>query len=100
MKLLFCQKCENVFRLTKTPQDCPCGGCGGVYTDDLQAQFWGDAIPLGFDNASFHSALANQPEEPESGGRQFTAFVVEKGCPTFERVTFELVERASDPQAD
>ncbi len=95
IKLLFCRNCKRVFSLTGTKQDCPCGECGGVYPDGVNAQIWGNALPLGFDNTSFFSALGNQPEETGMGGRPFTAFVIEQNCPTVEHV-----ERASDPPTD
>ena len=83
MKLLFCKTCSAVFSLKGDKTNCPnCGSCGGYYTDGLNAVYWGEAVPLGFANDSFVSAIAHQPDE--SPGRQFTAFVIEKNCETFK----------------
>ena len=63
MKLLYCPSCRSVFSLTLQSRTCPgCKGCGGKYIDELNAEWWGQAIPIGFANSSFIHALANQPE--------------------------------------
>ena len=63
-------------------RSCFCGKSKGRYLDNLNAEFEGPAIPLGFHNAHFVNALENQPEK--NWGKEFTAFVIEKDCPTFQ----------------
>ena len=49
----------------------------------MNAEFSGPVIPLGFHNKYFHEALKNQPDA--NWGKEFTAFVIEKNCPTFKK---------------
>jgi len=80
MKLILCPKCNDLFRLTHEFCKCECGASAGNYTDNLNAVTYGKAIPIGFLNHSFVQAVLNQPE---SGmGKEFTAFVIPKSCPT------------------
>lgn len=65
---------------------CSCGCTWGKYIDNLNAEYGGeDAVPIGFANDSFRAALENQPET--APGELFCAFVIEKNCPTFKRIT-------------
>ena len=85
MKLLLCRKCGDVFSmLTDCMRECLCGASIGGYTDDLNAEYSGPAIPIGFANDSFTGALRRQPKK--SPGERFTAFVIERDCPTFRKV--------------
>lgn len=85
MKLLYCNNCQDVFRLYKTTSTCLCSDSGGHYkTDGLNAIYYGPAVPLGFTNTSFVDAIRNQPEWGK--GEPFTAFVIPKVCPTMELV--------------
>lgn len=85
MKLLYCNNCQDVFRLHKTTRTCHCGSTGGHYkSDGLNAIYYGPAVPLGFTNTSFVAAIRNQPEWGK--GEPFTAFVIPKVCPTMELV--------------
>ena len=87
MKLLFCTKCQDVFRLTPSivPKYCKCGAVNGKCLEDgLNAVFWGPGVPLGFDNASLTHAIKNQPESGK--GIRFEAFVVPKICATFNKL--------------
>jgi len=61
-----------------------CGACGGTYVDNVQAEYYGPAIPLGFDNPSFLQAVDNQPNR--GMGKLFTGFVIPKECKTFRKV--------------
>lgn len=80
MKLILCPHCSDLFRLTHTYKTCECGESAGNYVDDLYAVTYGKAIPVGFANSSFVEAIRKQPE---SGmGKEFTAFVIPKQCPT------------------
>ena len=80
MKLLFCNNCQEVFSLTMKEKHCSCGQCGGKYTDKLNATYWGNCYPIGFNNFSFMSACTNQPKEGR--GRNFEAFIIPEQCPT------------------
>jgi hypothetical protein len=82
MKLLFCKKCYSIFNLSKEKKTCVCGETSGYYTDNLNAVFSGDSIPLGFNNTEFVRAINNQPDI--GWGRDFTAFVISKKCDTFK----------------
>lgn len=84
MKLLFCESCHDIFRLTlDSSRCCSCGGAWGWYEKDcVHATYGGDyAVPLGFANSSFRNALDNRPIE--GVGKRFEAFVVPMKCDTF-----------------
>ena len=86
MKLLFCQKCEDVFRLMKEERFCKCGETWGRYLDDgWHGEYSGDfAIPLFFGNHSFVDAIADRPY---SGmGSTFTAGAIPEICETMVKV--------------
>jgi len=82
MKLLFCKNCGHVFSLNGDKRDCPCGECGGYYVDGINAQWWGNAVPLGISNQSLVHAIFCQSERSQ----MFDAFVIENNCPTFKQV--------------
>ena len=83
MKLIYCKKCHDVVSMRYQERSCFCGKSKGKYLDNLNAEFSGPVIPLGFHNKYFHEALKNQPDA--NWGKQFTAFVIEKDCPTFKK---------------
>ena len=87
MKLILCRECQDVVRLIEDEErQCKCGKCKGQYIDDLNAWYEGEkCTPLGFANSSLVNAVMNQPEK--DWGKTFTAFVIEKDCPTFENRT-------------
>lgn len=82
MKLIFCKECCSVFSLSFDKKTCDCEKSWGQYErDGLNAKYGGEAIPLGFANNSFRTALNNQPK---SGmGKDFSAFVIPAECSTF-----------------
>lgn len=87
LKLIFCPQCEDIFRLIRDEDRvCKCGKSGGRYNDDLRAEIWGNAVPLGFENASFAKALTMRPKKSVLGAR-FTAFVIPKECDTISIIT-------------
>lgn len=90
MKLLFCKKCQDTFKLTEEyERTCKCGAIGGKYTDELYAIYWGiDAVPVIFVNDTFAEAIRAQPKRAVNGVR-FTAAVVPKECATFRRIKKE-----------
>ena len=88
MKLLYCNTCRDIVKLSRTTRTCQCGATGGHYREDgLNAIYYGPAIPLGFANGSFHEALDSQPEF--GMGTVYNAFVIPKVCPTMEHVDSE-----------
>lgn len=83
MKLLFCKRCLDVIRLRHRFRSCACGASWGTYREDgIMADMGGQAIPIGFENASFLEAIRNQPET--GLGVRFEAFTIPKTCPTIE----------------
>ena len=87
MKLLFCNTCRDIVKLSRTTRTCHCGATGGHYREDgLNAIYYGPAIPLGFANSEFHTALDSQPEYGD--GYRYTSFVIPKVCPTMVHIDF------------
>jgi len=92
MKLIFCPRCGDVVALREGQwRTCDCGNAGGRYTDSVNAEIVGSAIPIGFENASFVEALAARPEDGD--GSRFTAFVIPEEC---ENVRTTSEERDDD----
>ncbi|MDQ0246508.1 hypothetical protein J2S09_004112 [Bacillus fengqiuensis] len=86
MKLLLCTNCTDIFSLDLYEKTCSCGLVKGKYINGQLAEYSGkSAFALGFANNSFINALINQPEQ--GMGREFTAFVIPKSCPTFIKIT-------------
>ena len=84
MKLLYCPKCDDVFKLAYAKRSCKCGKVSGKYLlDGLQAVYTG-GVPLGFANSSLLIAIKNQ--RPGGLGREFIAFVIPKNCATMVAV--------------
>jgi hypothetical protein len=84
MKLIGCKVCNDIVALRHFARECFCGKSFGYYTDEANAVYGGEAIPIGILNYTLHEAISCQPEG--GAGKQFTAFVIPKQCPTFERV--------------
>ena len=88
MKLIYCPICQDVVKLWHQDDEarfCHCGASFGKYDEDgLHATIYGEAIPLGFDNASLRDALKLRPEE--GCGSQFSAFVIPKVCNTVKEI--------------
>lgn len=85
MKLIFCSKCDDVFKPRRTAMSCQCGhAVGSLSKDGDRVMYGGSAVPLGIDNPSLSRSIENQPDR--GCGHAFVAFVVAKHCPTFQRV--------------
>jgi hypothetical protein len=83
MKLLFCANCNDVFAIHKQERHCLCGKTKGHYVDNINAVYSGiNAVPLGFHNSRFISALLQRPQE--GLGKEFTAFVIPHVNPSFK----------------
>lgn len=81
MKMIYCQECHDIVNLARDcPRQCLCRKSGGKYTDNLNAEYYGPAIPLGINNSSFMRAVAQQPKRGD--GKDFIAFVIPEECPT------------------
>ena len=94
MKLIYCSACDDVVKIHQKLTTCHCGQSYGQYAPDgLNARYGGRAVPLGFINSSLMFAINTQPES--GNGQCFTAFVIPKRRPTFQKVTDE-----SDPFHD
>ena len=99
MKLLYCNTCRDIVKLSRTTRNCQCGATGGHYKQDgLNAIYYGPAIPLGFANSSFRDARDNQPEF--GMGTVYNAFVIPKVCPTMELVDSEYYTEVFDIEDD
>lgn len=70
MKLLFCCKCHDLFRLHREPRQCRCGSVGGQYRPDGEHADYRErrpatAVPLGMCNHKFAGTLRGfLPEVP------------------------------------
>lgn len=95
MKLIRCRKCKDIVTLRHFPRQCFCGQSYGYYyaDSDSLAVYGGEAIPIGILNTTLHEAVECQPEK--GLGKEFTAFVIPKHCPTFERV--ERIKDTDEP---
>tara|TARA_R110002060_G_scaffold32130_1_gene42718 strand:- start:538 stop:906 length:369 start_codon:yes stop_codon:yes gene_type:complete len=88
MKLLYCNTCRDIVKLSRTTRTCHCGATGGHYREDgINAIYYGPAIPLGFANSEFHTAIESQPEYGD--GYRYTSFVIPKVCPTMVHIDSE-----------
>jgi hypothetical protein len=87
MKLIYCKKCYDVFKLPSSKNNakkCSCGKSSGYYMmDGLNAVISGPCIPLGIDNYSFIEAISKQPKM--GPGYNFDAFVIPEHCNTIKR---------------
>lgn len=83
MKLIFCKQCHDVLRLFSYDRKCACGKSGGYYLDNINAVYYGTAVPLGFDNRTLSAAVANQPAG--GMGACFVSFVIPVVCDTFRK---------------
>lgn len=90
MKLILCQNCQDVFKLSvKEERTCACGKCKGQYEPDgLCAWYSGkNAVPLFFSNPSLVKAMDNRQDKSYSDKSLFTAGVVEYDCKRFKDIT-------------
>lgn len=85
MKLLFCKKCQDTFKLDTSLRSCRCGRTFGGCDAKYQAWFSGKfAVPLVVDWQSFMAAAAKQSA---SHGVPFTACVAPLACAEFQDKT-------------
>lgn len=90
MKLLVCPRCTDVVKLkVGIIRCCDCGASFGQYIDELNAEYGGEAIPLGFSNPSLLDALKERDckirdgeEANQQWGIRFEAFTIPTGAPS------------------
>ena len=89
MKLIYCPECDDVITIAHEKTLCGCGASWGWFTgaflNGSQAEFGGEAIPLGFDNVGFERALMRSRKTKGKQSEPFIAFVIEADCPTFKK---------------
>jgi hypothetical protein len=86
MKLLFCLDCCDIVKLIHTERTCSCGKSKGMYIDNINATYSGNAKLLGFNNTSFVNAIREQNRRDSNekfkqlytnlGGVEFKAFFI------------------------
>ena len=53
MKLIFCPKCDDAFKLSRTLKSCECGQAKGRYHEDgIHAEINASAVPIGMANST------------------------------------------------
>ncbi len=85
MKLIYCPICDDVFKMSSLLSQCCCSASWGRYTDLVNAEYGGEAIPLGIANNSLAEAIRLRPDKGPRGGL-FTAFVIPKECNTCQQI--------------
>jgi hypothetical protein len=92
MKLIFCPKCNDIIKLNYNDQTCSCKTSGGYYlTNGLNAEYWGNAIPIGINWSSFLNTIKYQPQQGQ--GKTFEAFVIPFKCKTMKKITKTILEQ-------
>jgi hypothetical protein len=95
MKLLFCLDCFDIVKLIHTERTCSCGKSKGMYIDNINAIYSGNAKLLGFSNTSFTNAVKEQNKRDSNetfkhvyanlGGAEFTAFVIPESAKSINK---------------
>ena len=68
MKLLFCDKCSDMFKLGRKLKQCECGHCKGMYTDEIEAVVNGNGYSVAIGNGSFINAIRVMEEMSSDPG--------------------------------
>ncbi len=73
MKLLFCPRCHDLFKLSMKLKSCNCGMCKGKYINDSEAVTNGQGISVAIGNGSLLSAIENMKEvtDPSKKNREW-----------------------------
>jgi len=82
MKLIICEVCLEMFRLGDEKRSCRCGASWGNYISETDAEYGGEAIPIGIDNRDFMDAIRYFPNER----RMIRCWVMPKDCQTMFKV--------------
>lgn len=59
MKLILCEKCWDVVKLSMKPRTCECGQVAGKYLDNVTAVVTENAISLALGNGSLERAISD-----------------------------------------
>lgn len=87
MKLIYCNKCNDIFRLFKILRFCKCKKCCGKYINNRTAIFSGSsAVPMGIDNNSLKRVLQGYYKNGFYLGTQINTFFIVEPCNTFRRI--------------
>ncbi len=91
MKLLYCNGCLDIIKLTRRSRSCSCHKSKGRYIDDVNIVYEGNCVPIGIGNSSFEKAMKQQelidrlhPSTTE--GTRFDAFIIPESSPAITRV--------------
>jgi hypothetical protein len=86
MKLIFCVRCQDLFKPRGALTKCKCGESYGYYKDDgYHAAVGGRGVALGISNSSFEKALEMLFNYEQA--IEFTAFtILPEKCDTVERI--------------
>jgi len=84
----------DIFNLTKDEKVCGCGNTKGKYVDNLNAEYSGNAQPIGFANGSFRQSYKVQKVEdmlPKRKnecckGVEFTAFFIPAAATSLNKI--------------
>lgn len=66
MKLLLCDQCSDVIKLSRELRQCDCGHVKGRYLNDLQAEVNGNGYSIAFFNGSLSSAVRRLNATPDA----------------------------------
>ncbi len=86
MKLVYCKKCHDVFKLDGADEirTCKCGESKGYYVTSNDAEIFGEfAVPFCIGWTSFYEAIENQPLDEEHNKKSpayFKAWIPPKQC--------------------
>ena len=97
MKLLKCNKCQDIFNVDFTLKTCSCGETKGIHINRKTMVYGGDATCLGIDNNAFAIALNKQPVDGE--GIKFESYVIPLWCDSTVKVhNFDKFNEKSLPK--
>jgi hypothetical protein len=75
MKVAYCPKCKDLFKLIFDVRSCRCGESSGVLMQDkMSVQINGPTKVIGIEDRSFFEAVNKQPKS--GSGKDFKAFVL------------------------
>jgi len=84
----------DIFNLSLKEKVCSCGKVKGKYIDNLNAEYSGNAQPIGFSNGSFMQSYKVQKyndTKPQKAGEcckgvEFTAFFIPKSATSLIKI--------------